>query len=445
MSRFRIPWKTLISLLLVAGLCLLPALSSLADEPLSFKDGQAAFERGEFKSALRIFQQLVGKNPGDPELDFMLGRSAFQSGDYETAVFAFERVLMARPEADRVRLEMGRSFFELGELESARDSFQTVLDHNPPVNVSANIERYLLRIDKASLPYRFSGLLSLALSYDNNVHYSPIEEQIQGVDGIITLDKETATPQEDLISQNTLALNHLYRQHPQLPGWMTGLVLYNAIYFEEQNLNLSMLGINTGPIWQQGAWQGKLQGSYNYLTLDDAHYLTTAGIELEETWQRDAGFGVGLLGSMTILDYEIVERQAQQYRMLIKPTWAWQNSRLSSNFGVELSDARDNQHSYQRFLLKISWERKIPWQMILSLGGRWQDSAYKDEAPLFGKKRHDVLGEASLGLSRVVWSKPIDNRQLRALLNFVVSDASSNIDLYQYDKQVLSFSLSYLF
>jgi len=333
----------------------------------------------------------------------------------------------------------------LGEFESARARFQEVLNHTPPANVRANIEHFLQLIDKASRRHHWSGMLSLALSYDNNVHYSPLKDQIQGVDSIIALDEVLATAKEDFISQNTLALNHLYRQHPQRPGWLTGLVLYNASYFEEQNLNLNLLGLNSGPIWQQGAWQGKLQGLFNYLALDDERYLTTTGLELEEVWQRDPIFSLGQQGSLSNLDYEIDERDARQYRLAVKPTWAWSKSRLLTNLGMEWSNASDDQHSYQRILLKMDFQRQVSGQLTVNLGGRWQDSAYTDEAPLFGKKRHDVLREASLGLSRVVWAEPKGAGQLSALLNYVVSSAGSNIDLYDYEKQVLSLSLSYQF
>jgi hypothetical protein len=80
----------------------------------------------------------------------------------------------------------------------------------------------------------------------------------------------------------------------------------------------------------------------------------------------------------------------------------------------------------------------------LNLSGRLQDTIYTGVAPLFGKKRQDILREASLGLNRVIWTRP-GGEQLRALVNYVYTYTSSNIELYKYDKQVLSFALNYLF
>ncbi|MDY6853584.1 MAG: tetratricopeptide repeat protein [Thermodesulfobacteriota bacterium] len=445
MFGYRKQIQTIRTSLLITGFCLFFFSPALAEVKQSFQQGKAAFEQGEFKKAFSIFQQLVQQNPGDPELDFLLGRSAYEIGNYETAIFAFERVLIAQPDADRVKLELGRSYFELGEFETARSSFKTVLEKDPPPNVRSNIERYLRLIDKASQINRLSGIVSLALSYDDNVYFSPIDDQIQTIDQIYTLKGDNATPNEDLVSQTTLALNHLYRQHPRRPGWLTRLLLYNASYFDEQSLNLNLLSLNTGPLWQQGVWQSKLQGTFNYLTLDAERYLTFAGVELETIWQRDSAFGIGLFGSLTHLNYTTDERDAEQYRLIIKPMWTRKKNRLSINLGMEWREAQDDQYTELRTLLKVGYERQLPRRLILNLGYRLQDSDYDSEATLFGKKRHDVLHEANLGLSRALWTEPNGDGALIALLNYVITDTTSNIDLYEYDKQVLSFSLTYLF
>jgi tetratricopeptide (TPR) repeat protein len=424
---------------------LLLAWPALAGAQAGFPEAQAAFAAGDFQSAFNLFQRLVQESPGDPELDFLLARSAFEIGDYETAIFAFERVLIAQPEADRSRLELGRSFFELGEFESARASFQQVLDHHPPANVSANIHRYLQLIDRKTRPHQLSGLLALGLSYDDNIHSSPIDEQIQTLLGNLTLSGSGATPQEDIISQNSLALNHLYRQHPQRPGWLSALLLYNASYFDEGSLNLNLVGFTSGPLWQNEAGQGRLQGTFHYLSLDDERYLTTAGLEFEQSWRVGAACSVGLLGALTRLNYAADERDARQARLVVRPVWSWGGNRLGGDLGGEWSSARDGQYSYRRALLRLGYQRQLPWRLTINLGGRLQVSDYLGEAPLFGKKRHDVLREANLDLSRVLWQEQRGGGQLRAEVSYVLTATASNIDLYEYDKQVLSFALSYLF
>ena len=432
-------------LLLAAGLSLLLVIPALGAESADMAAGQAAFARGDFSTALQIFRELDRQMPGDPELDFLLGRSAYEAGDYETAVFAFERVLIADPGADRVRLELGRSYFELGEYQAARSSFEQVLANQPPEQVAINIRRYLKLIDRAGQVNRFSGSLSTFLSYDDNVRSAPVEERIQTIFGSVALDAKQGDSKEDLISQSLLLLNHLYRQHPRRPGWLTGLLVYAASYFDESDLNLNLLGLNSGPLWQQGDWRGKLQGTFNYLTLDDELYLTSAGAELEETWQGKNGFSLGLLGSLSHLNYATDERDAWQSRLAVKPVWNRSDQLLTAFFQTELNQARKDEQSYLRFLFKLDYQHRLPWRMSMTLAGRLQYSDYQDEASLFAKKRRELLREVSLGFSRALWAGSQGEGELRVLLNYVYTDTRANIDLYQYNKQVLSLALSYLF
>lgn len=416
-----------------------------AQLPPVAKEGRAAFQRGDYHSAYQLLQSLVLEHPGDPELDFFYGRSAYEIGDYESAVFAFDRVLIANPNSDRVRLELGRSYFALGEFESARASFEQVLAHQPPANVKSNIELYLQQIDQALKVNRFSGMLSLGLSYDNNVYVSPVDENIRTLTAVITLTGKNATPREDMISQNILTLNHIYRRHPRRPGWMTGLLLYNASYFEEQDLNLNLVGLSTGPIWSHGTWQGRLQGSFNYLTEDDRRYLTTAGLELEEIWRPPTPFSLGLSAGLSRLDYAESGRDATQVRLTAKPARSFGKLGISLDLGGEWSEAEDHQYSYLRGLVRLACSTPLSWKTGLTVEGRLQMSDYTGIAPIFGKKREDRLREATVGLNRVLWNAPSAAGQLRAQLTYTYTDTDSNIDLYKYNKQVLSFALSYLF
>ena len=433
----------IVSLTVVLGLCLCGPLFALL--PPGAEEGQKAFERGDYQSAYKLLQAVALEHPGHPELDFLYGRSAYETGDYESAVFAFDRVLIADPSSDRVRLELGRSFFALGEFESARTSFEQVLAHQPPANVKSNIARYLDQIDLALKTHHFSGMLSLGLSYDDNVYVSPVDKNIHTLAEIIPLSGKNATPREDMISQNILTLTHIYQSHPRRPGWMTSLFLYNASYFEEKDLDLNLASLSTGPIWHSGNWQGRLQGSFNYLTEDNKRYLSSAGLDLEETWRPASHFGLGLSANLSSFDYADSGRDATQVRLTVKPTRSFGTLGVFLDLGGEWNEADDEQYSYLRGLLRLGCSAPLPGKINLTLGARLQLSDYTGVAPLFGKEREDRLREGTLGLSRVLWSPPSSTGQLNAQLNYTYTDTDSNIDLYKYTKQVLSFALSYLF
>lgn len=420
--------------------------SPASAEQFRFQTGKAAFDKGDFAAAFKIFHTLVQQQPGDPETDFLLGRSAYEIGDFETAIFSFERVLIAQPEADRARLELARSNFEIGDLEAARSNFNRVLAKRPPDTVQQNVERYLQRISKAAQQHNFSGSLTVGISYDDNVYASPVDEQIETqLLGTITLNGASATPQEDLISQNSFQLNHLYRSHPKRVGWLSSLLLYNALYSSEEDLNLNLIGLNTGPLWQQGKKLTKVQVKVNHLTLDEERYLTIMSLSAEHSWQLSKMMNATISGQFSRLNYAADSRDADQYRLEYRHAWQLQHGSLLAAIGLENNQAKLDEYRYQRKLISLRYQRPLPWQLTGSLGARLQASDYDANVLLFGKSRRDRLRELTVGLSRPVWKGSNEGGQVVAQLLGILNKTSSNIDLYEYDKQVISFSLSYLF
>ena len=435
----------LLSSILLASLFFLQTQPLYANETVNFQTAKKAFQSGDFSSANKMFNTLVRQQPGDPELDFFLGRSAFETADFETASFAFERVLIAQPRADRARLELARSYFELGSLVLAESNFKQVLANNPPLPVKKNIQRYLDLIEKTTQQHSFNGLVSVGISFDDNIHSSPVDQQIQTIIGNVTLSGTGSIAQEDFINQNSIQLNHMYRKHPKSLGWLSSAILHNSTYADEQNLNLNLFGLNSGPVWQNGQWQTRLQGQFNHLILDDKRYMTLAGLSAEQNWLANASFNLGFAAQFSSLDYANSDRDAEIYRLEFKQTKSWGKNRLSASIGVEFNQSRKDYFSYIRELLTISYQRQLPWQVQAELGFRYYHSDHDEAEPLFSDKRREDFRELRVGLSRPLWRSKVNQQQLRAQLQYAYTDTHSNIGLYKYDKQVANFVLSYLF
>jgi tetratricopeptide (TPR) repeat protein len=420
---------------------------SVAAEPAGalLAGGQTAFARGDYATAYRTFLELLASRPGDPEVDFLLGRSAYEIGDYEAAIFAFERVLIAHPESDRARLELGRTCFAIGDFEASRGYFNAVLANDPPLTVRQNIQAFLVRIERAVQRHTLGGMFSLAASYDDNVYASPVEEQIQTLIGEITLAGPTAKPRSDSILQPTLLLNHGYRPRPQGMFWQTSAVTHHAFYRDEDELDLALVGLSSGPVWQTPSWQLALPVSFNYLTLDSERYLTGSGLGAELTWlaQPQLSLALSLQGSR--LNYANDDRDAWQYRAELRPVLVVGDRRLSAGFGVEINDARTDRTGYLRRLAALGYEQRLFWGLTGSLGYRLKWTRYEDEEPMFGRVRRDAIHDFSFSLSRPIWRSASGGRQLLAQLQHVITDAQANIDLYEYDKNVTTLTLSLRF
>ena len=70
---------------------------------------------------------------------------------------------------------------------------------------------------------------------------------------------------------------------------------------------------------------------------------------------------------------------------------------------------------------------------------------FKEELALFDKKRRDNLHYAGAGLSKTLWRAADFRQDLSLRFNYRYTRSDSNIELYEFDKNVLSASLAYSF
>jgi hypothetical protein len=118
---------------------------------------------------------LAKQNPGEignPAFDFYFGIAAIDSGHAGEGVLALERYVINYPDNLEARLELARGYFVLGEDARAREEFNGVLKANPPPDVAANIERFMNSLDARQSQYRTTtGVFAeVGYGYDSNTN-----------------------------------------------------------------------------------------------------------------------------------------------------------------------------------------------------------------------------------------------------------------------------------
>jgi hypothetical protein len=70
---------------------------------------------------------------------------------------------------------------------------------------------------------------------------------------------------------------------------------------------------------------------------------------------------------------------------------------------------------------------------------------FDGDQPLFDKKRRDNLHYAGAGLSKTIWRSADFSQNLALRFNYRYTRSDSNIELFEYDKNVASSSLAFTF
>jgi hypothetical protein len=70
---------------------------------------------------------------------------------------------------------------------------------------------------------------------------------------------------------------------------------------------------------------------------------------------------------------------------------------------------------------------------------------FEGDQPLFEKKRRDNLHYAGAGVSKSIWRSSDFRQDLSLRFNYRYTRSDSNIELFEFDKNVVSGSLAYTF
>lgn len=421
------------------------AANSQAATP-GLSQGKTAFDQAQYKQALTYLLTAFSYEPADPDINFLLGRTYFQLGRYEDAVMSFERVLFVSPDSARVKLELARAYLALGSKEFARQYFQEVLATNPPEAVWSNIQRFLKSIKDSEQRHFLTGTLSVGLDYDDNPRTAPISDTISL--GIIDLQLsgDGSVPDEDAATIVTATLNHIFRPVDSGFFWKTGLLSYNSFYDDEHDLNINYNELSSGLSWQNDhlLWQNNLLATA--VNVEHESYYDSYGFSSALTSQLIERFI--FTGKLRFEDKDnkrFAFRSAENYQALANAVFLLPSARLGFTYGWEMESASSELVSYDRIILQLRLDTPLPYGIAFyaSAGARLTD--YKEEDPLFAKKRNDDLHELSIGLSKALWEGNTNHHSLIVALTHKYTDTDSNIDLYTYRRNVTNLVLTYAF
>lgn len=431
--------------LLAVGLLVFAAGAAWAD-PLA--EGRAKMAAQEYEGAYHSFFAAFEQHPTHPEVNFLLGRAAFESGRYEEAVMAYERVLMYNQDSGRTRLELARTYMRLGSTEIARRYFLEVLATNPPEAVWQNIQRFLAALDAAEKKHFFTGMFTVGVGHDSNVRTSPVSNIVDTVIGNVTLTGDGATVTGNYLLNTNLVLNHVYRKRPSTPrSWRTTFTNYNAFHEAANDRDLNLYGLSTGPTWRKERLLIRTSLSYNQIDLGFDRYLGILGISGGLTHVVNQNIVLNAEAAIQKKNnHQDGDRDAYNYSFNLGPVFSYGKNRLNLMVGLETERAKvDLNNTYDRLRLLVRYDRALPRDFSFFTAFRFQDTSYTEEAPLFGVTRHDETKTYSAGVSRPLWRSADRSRSLTGQATHSRTVAHSNIDLYDYRKNVSTVAVTLTF
>ena len=114
--------------------------------PVSFADGEAAYQSKNYAEARQLFEQYVQRRPDNPWGHYMLGLSAWKSGDLMKSEESFESALRIDPTHMKSLVNLSRVLIEHKRYDDAIGKLTTAAEVDPE---SATVLRLMARAHSA--------------------------------------------------------------------------------------------------------------------------------------------------------------------------------------------------------------------------------------------------------------------------------------------------------
>jgi hypothetical protein len=429
---------------LVAALAVVVA-SPLRAAPAD--DIKALAAQGKAAEAYQLGKQFP-EQLGNPAFDFFFGVAAIDAGHAGEGVLALERYVVNFPDNLEARLELARGYFVLGEDSRAREEFDGVLKANPPPGVVANVERFMNAIRSRESAYRTTTGVYAEIGYgrDSNTNGGvgsaginlPVFGSVQvGPAGVRTPAGFT-----------WLALGGDIT-HPLAPGlsvFGSGRVdgKYNsssASQFDQNNLS-----VNGGLTYIKDKNLFRLTASHATVEVDNRRFRDVDGVSGEMQHQLDELQSIGPFVQLARLSYigDNRPRDADfsavgvNYRKaFIAPYQPLLT--VSANLGNEHNVRNRPDLGRDTYGGRVAVALTPAPKWSLSVGASYQYSKYNSPDTLLLTTRKDNY----YSLDAVAGYTFSRNLSVRG--EVTLADNKSNLQLYEYNRNLYAVKLRYDF
>lgn len=401
---------------------------------------------GRHKQAYDLAKTLQSEHEGEPDFDFVFAQAALGSGHTSEGVLALERVVTLQPNNTRARLELARGYYLMGDDVRARREFEHVLGSEPPEQVKRAIQTYLSAIRQREARYETTAraYVQLGIGRDSNINSAP-EDGLADALLPIQLSPE-ATRTKDTFYELALGgvIDHPLTRRTALFATLDGMLHKHA---HEDQFDHSLLTGQGGIKWLRDNYLAKASILLQQFAIDNTVQRNLYGANGELLYALNTRQSVGVSGNYVVLTNPENEiRDSDQYivGLFFSQRWsgAGQPQLMASAFGGAERSERDDDGARSvadRSILgaRLAGSYKLSDSWGLQLLTLWQQSEYT--APYLGlsfmPERSEAYRSAELSLSWLIDPK------WKASTSYAYSSNSSNVDMFNYSRNVLRLNL----
>jgi len=305
-------------------------------------------------SPLTSVQAAGHESPEEIQARFDEAFDALNTERVYTARRLLRELLADYPTLHRARLELARADYLARDFDAAEAEIRRVLeDPEVPPSVRTTLLAFLAQIrdDRRVFEerHKWSGSFYGGVMYDSNVNFG-INRDIVDLGGTIFTVNPLSQEIDDWAGVIDAGLLHTYNPGVTFrSGENTGFFLwqtqgngYYRYYLDEDDFNLGVLTLRTGPAWVvPDEWRASVGLQADQVFYDGGKLAFFTTLNPEYTWVVDERTEVSVYGAWTRRDYDATEdagRDGDQLIGGVEATRLYDDDKLGLQAGLSWVD-----------------------------------------------------------------------------------------------------------
>jgi hypothetical protein len=393
-----------------------------------FADASAAFAAGDYAAAAASFEAARAAGMDGPAVEYNAGVSYYRLGAFERAEHVFRSLAQSYPDMRALAdYNLGLVLTRQSRTFEAREAFERARLGGDPA-IAALADAMLERTDDQApvtpgVATRWIGLFDVAVGYDDNVALLDESSLPAGM--------STESP---LLEAYGYVSGRVGAESAVRIDASAYLVRYSrAGEFDQDGLQLAV-----AYLWEAGNWQIDAGSHYNYSTLAGEGFERRIGASMTARYPLGEATSMLLryvhddVGALSD-DYRFVK--GTRDRLSVGLEQRGERGKLALGYVRERNDRLSPNVSPERHEVFAGYQLALTADWSVGVQGLLRASRYEQLA----EPRDEDLSQVSVTATRDFGS----GWQLFGA--YRVSENSSNVDLFSYDRNRLVFSLNRLF
>lgn len=389
---------------------------------------------------------------------FDLAIEAMETDRLNTARRLLNALLADEPTLHRARLELARANYLAADFRGAREEAERVLaDPEVPASVRTTVLAFLAQIreDERNFAKRHQWTPTLYLGgmYDSNVNFG-VTRDIIDIGGI----PFRVLPQSQETDDGALVIDggilHTFNpgvrfdsgEHTGFFVWQTQGSGYYRGYFSEDDFNLGVATLRTGPTWfVPRRWRAGIGLQGDQVWLGDRRLGFFTSLNPNATWELNDNTEITAEAIFSYRDYSRdIDRGRDGWyqwgglrlgRFFDGGTWGLQGGAGYFNFDA---DADNFSNKGPDLFVGAVWNAWTGGSLYAR--GGYRNFDFDGVEPGFNLSRDDDEYRVIVGMRHTFRGGFLEDWTL--LADWIFTDNQSNLDIYKYDRHQLNFGLA---